>query len=227
MSVSARAFVDRRTRLRAVPGAEWIRLRLVEDAVDLWHATHEATGDPDQPIPFWAVAWGGGLAISRYLHEHPETVAGRRVLDVASGSGLCAIGAALAGAASVTASDIDRFALAAIALNARANRVRIDVVRADLLERDPPDDIDVVLAGDCWYEEPFASRATAWLRRCWERGLDVLIGDPGRRHLDHHGLVELAAYDVRSSAEIEDLGRSRAWVHTFAGRRPSDLAPAG
>ncbi|MFN8622130.1 MAG: 50S ribosomal protein L11 methyltransferase [Chloroflexota bacterium] len=224
MSVSARGFVERRTRLRPVPGAEWIKLRLVDDAVELWHATHEATGDPDEPIPFWGVAWGGGLAIARYLRDHPDAVAGRRVLDVACGSGLCAIAAAQAGAASVTASDVDRFAVAATGLNAKANRVRIDTVHADLLEADPPDDVDVVLAGDCWYEEPFASRATDWLRRCWEAGLDVLIGDPGRRHLDHAGLIELGAYDVRSSAEIEDLGRTRAWVHTFAGARPGRSA---
>jgi predicted nicotinamide N-methyase len=133
---------------------------------------------------------------------------------------LCAIAAALAGAAHVTAADIDRFAAAAIGLNARANRVRIEVVHADLLAGDPPADVDIVLAGDCWYEEPFASTASAWLRRCWEAGLDVLIGDPGRRHLRHGDLAEVGAYDVRSSSEIEDLGRTRAWVHTFAGRRP-------
>ena len=219
MGDNTRAFVERRTRLRPVPGAEWIRLNLVDDALGVWVDTHAASGDPDEPIPFWGIAWGGGLAIARYLQDHPEAVAGRHVLDVASGSGLCAIAAARAGAASVTAADVDRFAVAAVRLNARANRVRLDAVQADLLAGDPPGGVGIVLAGDCWYEEPFASRASAWLRRCWEAGMDVLIGDPGRRYLVHDDLVELAAYDVRSSTEIEDLGRTRAWVHTFAGPR--------
>ena len=56
---------------------------------------------------FWAFAWAGGLALARYLLDHPETVRGRHVIDIASGSGLVAIAAAKAGAATVTAYDID------------------------------------------------------------------------------------------------------------------------
>ena len=92
---------------------------------------------PTPPLPYWAFAWGGGLAIGRYLGDHPEVVAGRRVLDLGSGSGLCAIAAMLAGAATVTAVDIDPFAVAAIGLNARANGTRITAVRRDLLDERP------------------------------------------------------------------------------------------
>jgi predicted nicotinamide N-methyase len=218
--VSPRAFVLRTTRLRPVPGAEWIRLHLADDAMDLWRAARAASGDPDEPIPFWGVAWGGGLAIARYLHDHPGVAVGRRVLDLGSGSGLCAIAASQAGARTVTAVDIDRNAIAAIRLNVRADRLarqRVAVVAADPLGGEPPD-VDLVLAGDCWYEEPTAARATAWLRRAWERGCEVLLGDPGRRYLGLAGLRELAVYDVRSTADLEDLGRTRAWVRTFASR---------
>jgi predicted nicotinamide N-methyase len=213
--VNPRAFLQRWTRLRAVPAAEWIRLHLADDVMALWQATRIVSGDPDEPIPFWGVAWGGGLAIARFLHDHPEAAAGRRVLDLGAGSGLCAIAASQAGATSVTAVDIDPFAIAAIALNVRANRARVEVVAADLLDEDPPE-VDLVLAGDCWYEELTAGRATDWLRRAHERGRDVLLGDPGRRYLPLDGLQELAAYELRSTAELEDLGRTRAWVRTFA-----------
>jgi predicted nicotinamide N-methyase len=216
--VSPRAFVLRSTRLMPVPGAEWIRLHLADDAIALWQATRAASGDPDEPIPFWGVAWGGGLAVARYLREHPEVAAGRRVLDLGSGSGLCAIAASQVGALTVTAAEVDRHAVAAIELNARANHQRIDVVAADLLDAEPPD-VDIVLAGDCWYEDLTAARATAWLRRAHERGCEVLLGDPGRRYLDVGELRELAAYDVRSTADLEDMGRTRAWVRTF-GPRP-------
>ncbi len=110
--------------------------------------------------------------------------------------------------------DIDPFAGAAIALNAKANRVRIDVLRADVLDDDVPD-TDVILAGDCWYEEHFAARVTKWLERAREAGIDVLIGDPGRRYLVHDSLRELATYEVRTTTDLEDLGRTRATVYAL------------
>ena len=215
-----RAFVLRHSRLQAVPGFDDIRLHLSDDVNVLWHDTQQATGDPDTPIPFWAFAWGGGLAIASYLRDHPEVVAARRVLDIASGSGLCAIAAARAGAAEVTAVDIDPYAIAAIRLNAKANRVAIDVLRDDLLDSPPPD-VDVILAGDAWYEEQFADRISAWLQRARDAGIEVLIGDPGRRYLNHDTVHELAVYEVRSTTDLEDLERTQASVHEL---RPSSRA---
>ena len=124
MAASSRAFVLRHTRLRPVPGLDRIRLHLADEALPLWHAVQVETDDPDAALPYWAFAWGGGLAIGHYLRDHPEAVASRRVFDLASGSGLCAIAAAHAGATSVTGADIDAFSSAAILLNARANGCR-------------------------------------------------------------------------------------------------------
>jgi predicted nicotinamide N-methyase len=212
--MSARAFVLHHTRLQELPGFDRIRLQLADDALTLWGATQAETGDSDAPLPYWGFAWGGGLAVASYLRDHPEVVAGRRVLDIASGSGLCAIAAKRSGAAAVTAVDIDPYAVAAITLNARANREKIDVVRDDLLD-DPPPDVDVILAGDCWYEESFAARITEWLQRANDSGIDVLIGDPGRRFLPKDDLVELASYEVRTTAELEDLDQHAARVYRF------------
>ena len=64
-----------------------------------------------------------------------DIVAGKRVLDLAAGSGLVAIAAAKAGAAPVIAADIDAFTEAAIALNAEANDVYIEIITQDLLDR--------------------------------------------------------------------------------------------
>ena len=212
MPSSPRSFVRRHTRLRAVPGFDEIRLHLADDALDLWRAVQVESGDPDAPIPFWAFAWGGGLAIARYLDEHPEVVAGRRVFDLGSGSGLCAIAAMAAGAAEVVAADIDPFAAAAIDLNARGNGVRLSVVARDVLDEDPPD-TDVVLAGDCWYDPTFASRVMPWLHRARDRGIEIIAGDPGRRYLPVDQLIELAAYEVRTTTELEDLDRKTARVY--------------
>jgi predicted nicotinamide N-methyase len=212
MANSTRAFVLHHTRLRPVPGLEELRLQLADEALVIWHEAQVATGDPDAPMTYWAFAWGGGLAIGRYLREHPEAVAGKRVFDFASGSGLCAIAAMRAGAASAVAADIDPFSASAIDLNARANRCRVTVVRRDVLDDDPPD-ADVILAGDCYYEAGLAERVLPWLLRARDAGIDVLVGDPGRRYLPTEELVELAAYDVRTTTELEDLERKQGRVY--------------
>jgi predicted nicotinamide N-methyase len=208
---SRRAFVLRHTRLRPVPGLENIRLHLADEVLPLWHAVQVEIDDPEAALPYWAFAWGGGLAIAHYLRDHPEAVTGRRVFDLGSGSGLCALAALLAGAGSATAADIDSFAIAAIELNARAGGRRIAAVGRDVLDEGPPD-VDVILAGDCWYEARFADRVLPWLRRAAATGIDVLIGDPGRRYLPTDELVELAAYRVRTTTELEDLEHKQGLV---------------
>jgi predicted nicotinamide N-methyase len=214
MAASPRSFVLRHTHLRPVEGLEEIKLHLADDVLPLWHAVQIETGNPDSALPYWAFAWAGGLAIGRYLSEHPEVVAGRRVFDLASGSGLCAIAAMRAGAAEATGADIDAFAVAAMEINARANGRRVTAVRRDVLDEEPPD-ADVVLAGDCWYEAGFAGRVLPWLQRARDRGIDVLVGDPGRRYLPTDELVELASYDVRTTTELEDLALKRGAVYAL------------
>jgi predicted nicotinamide N-methyase len=123
-----------------------------------------------------------------------------------------------AGAAEATGVDIDAFAAAAIEINARANGRRVAVLRRDVLDEAPPD-VDVVLAGDCWYEARLAERVLPWLQRCRDHGIEVLIGDPGRRYLPADELVELASYEVRTTTELEDLELKQGRVYA--------LRPAG
>jgi predicted nicotinamide N-methyase len=217
MTSAERAFIRRHTRLRPVPGLPGIRLHLADADMtrELWRDVQLATGDPDTPLPYWGFAWGGGLALARYLGEHPEAVAGRRVVDVASGSGLVAIAAQRAGASSVTAIDIDPFAIAAIPLNARANGVPVAASRRDPMDEDPPD-AEVVLVGDGCYEAELAGRLLRWLSEARRRGSDVLLGDPGRRFLPLDDLVEIGRYDVRTTSELEDLALTRGFVYELA-----------
>jgi predicted nicotinamide N-methyase len=197
-----------------VPGLDGLRLHLADEVLPLWRATQLETADPDAPLPYWAFAWAGGLAIAQHLRRQPEVVTGRRVFDLGAGSGLCGIAAASAGAAAVTAADVDPFAVAAVALNARANRCRVTTIQRDVLDEEPPG-VDVILAGDCWYEPALGSRASAWLRRAADRGVEVLVGDPRRRYLPTRDLVELASYSVRTTTELEDLAQKEAAVFTF------------
>jgi predicted nicotinamide N-methyase len=197
------AFVQANTAIGRPPLVPEIRLHLATEVTPIWQATEESLGRFGTPPPFWAFAWAGGQALARYILDHPETVAGKDVLDVASGSGMVAIAAAKAGARRVTAADIDFYAAEAIALNAALNGVAIGIETRDLLDRGPAG-WAVVTAGDVCYEEPMASRMLALLRRIAARGRLALLGDPGRAYLPREGLVELARYTVPVSRELED-----------------------
>jgi predicted nicotinamide N-methyase len=210
-----RSLVAHHTRLRAVAGVAGVRLHLADDLDPVWQATEEALGTEGAPIPFWAFAWAGGLALARYVQEHPDEVAGLRVLDFGTGSGLVAIAAAQAGATQVIAADVDPFAEAAVGMNTRANGIHLAYVRRDLLQ-EPPPVVDVLLAADTWYEGPLAERVLPWLRSAAAHGTRVLVGDPGRKYLPASGFTELARYDVRTTTTLEDHDVVEARVFTLA-----------
>ncbi|WP_412741031.1 class I SAM-dependent methyltransferase [Krasilnikovia sp. MM14-A1259] len=161
----------------------------------------------DEPPPFWAFAWAGGQALARHLLDHPEIVRSRRVLDLASGSGLVAIAAALAGAAQVRAVDVDPAACAAVLRNAAANRVDVRVAAADAGAAPDPEDTaepEVVLAGDAFYSPSVAPRMTRALRRAARSGARVLVGDPGRGYLPEHLFSRIAEYPVPVTELLEE-----------------------
>jgi predicted nicotinamide N-methyase len=196
-------FIRANTAVGSPPLVPEIRLQLATEVTPIWQATEESLARFGTPPPFWAFAWAGGQALARYILDHPETVAGHDVLDLASGSGMVAIAAARAGAHRVTAADIDPFAAASIAMNAALNGVSLQVESRDLLDRGPAG-WAIVTAGDVCYEAPMALRMIAMLRRIAARGRLALLGDPGRAYLPREGLVELARYTVPVSKELED-----------------------
>jgi predicted nicotinamide N-methyase len=191
-----------------------VRLHLADDPIVL-QARLEARAGPGL-APFWASAWAGGQALARYVLDHPQVVAGRRVLDVASGSGLVAIAAALAGAAAVTANDIDPYALAAVTMNAAANAVTVAADGGDLLDGDGGD-AEVVFAGDALYTPELAGRMLGFLHRAAARGARVLVGDPGRGYLPQTRLAVLDRYRVRGLGAPEDAELTEVSVLGPAG----------
>jgi predicted nicotinamide N-methyase len=209
------AFIRAHTRLLPVPHAPEIALHVAEEATELWQKTEDELAVIGLPPPFWAFAWAGGQALARYLLDHPHIVAGRRMLDFASGSGLVAIAAAKAGAGPVEACDIDAFAAAAIAINATANAVVVTPRCEDLIGRD--EGWDVVCAGDVCYEREMAERVIDWLSGLSARGATVLIGDPGRSYLPRGKLEALATYEVPVRRALEDAEIKRSSVWRLAG----------
>jgi predicted nicotinamide N-methyase len=219
-------FVTEQTRLAPVAFVPEIRLYQADEATALWHLTEATLGEADLPPPFWAFAWAGGQGLARYVLDHPETVRGKRVLDFASGSGLVAIAAAMAGAAHVEAVDIDPFAVAAIGLNAAANGVAVPALRADLIGADLPA-IDVLLAGDVFYDRGFAAVLLPWLEQLAQRGVTVVAGDPDRAYAPVAGRRDLARYDVPVHPTLEDAAVKRVCVLALGFCEPLQSALPG
>lgn len=175
--------------VQPVPGLRGIRLHRAMPESGVARLTQ-----PNGAPPYWAYLWAGGLALAHYLQERPDAIAGKRVLDLGAGSGLVGIAAALAGAF-VLAADRDPIARAAIPINAALNDIAVAVIDLNLAAGTVPD-VDLILAGDVFYEAKLARRMTRFLDRAAAAGIDALIGDPCRATLPVDRLQELACYDV-------------------------------
>jgi predicted nicotinamide N-methyase len=160
-------------------------------------------GREDDP-PYWAYAWAGGAALTLYLRDHPETVVGKTVVDFGAGSGLVGIAAHLAGASRVHAIEPDPLACAAITLNAVANGAAIDIWSGPDLPQ-----VDIILAGDVYYDSDVAAKTTAILRTS---AASVIVGDPFRRDLP------LDALDQRAEYQVPDVGGGLTRAGVFALR---------
>ncbi|MCM2502501.1 methyltransferase [Aureimonas altamirensis] len=211
----ARRFIEANTAIAIPPHVPELRLHLADDAHALWHSSEEELATMGLPPPFWAFAWAGGQGLARYILDNPAEVAGRRIVDFASGSGLVAIAAAKAGAARVTAVDIDPFAEAAIDLNMRLNGVTVETRLQDTVGARL--EADSLLAGDVFYDRSFAEAIIPWFDTLLQQGVDILVGDPGRAYLPRERLRHLATFRVPVTHALEDSEVKRVDIYRYAG----------
>jgi len=209
-----RRFICANTRLLSPPLVPEIKLHLAEESLPIWQKTEEELGEMNVPPPYWAFAWAGGQALARYVLDNRGLVAGKRALDLGSGSGLTAIAALMAGAGSVLASDIDRLALVAIRLNGKANGLVLETTAEDLLG-DCPGPYDVVLVGDLFYERQLACRLLSYLEAAARSGAMILVGDPQRAYFPKDRFIVTADYRVPVTRELEDAELKSTAVWRF------------
>lgn len=210
---AAERFILENTKPIAPPLVPEITLRLAEESLPIWQKTEDELGEINVPPPYWAFAWAGGQAVSRYLLDHAEICRGKPAFDLGAGSGISAIAAAMAGAAHVVAADIDRLALAACALNAAANAVTLETTARDMLSGPPPKEA-VVIVGDLFYERELADRVLRFIEGAKRQGCSVYIGDPRRSYFPEGKFTLLAEYQVPVTRELEDfeIKRTTVWL---------------
>ncbi len=203
-------FIKANTLLSEVPLRPDIKLHLTKDTENLSRKIEMAFNSLNAQPPYWATAWPGGQALSRYILDHQIFVAGKRILNFQGGSGLIAIAAAKAAAASVEASESDVLAIDAISMNAAANHVAVQVVSDELLGCDSR--WDLILVSDISRTCPFEDHAINWLERLARNGTRVLVGDHSHA-LAQDRFVSIASYDVplHNHQDEEDVEIAEVW----------------
>jgi predicted nicotinamide N-methyase len=178
-----------------------LKLHLITPSCSLWSATEKDLVELAIPDPFWGFCWAGGQALARYLLDHAELVAGKRVFVFGAGCGIEAIAAVMAGAARVQAADIDPLAVEATQLNAALNGVSLEATTRDMIGASLSG-YDLLLAGDMFYDAAFAARILHWLRALAQTGMTILLADPGRGHIDQTLAIELTTYQAPADVDV-------------------------
>ena len=200
-----------RIEAQHLPGCPEIALGLINADFPLGPLPADVMHDVIANPAYWALCWGSGVALARYLLDHPQWVRGRRVVDLGSGSGVAAIAAALAGAADVMACDTDPAAREATAVNAGLNRVRV-AVAADLAAVGAGHDL--LLMADVLYDRsnlPLLATASHHAR-------EVLVADSRLATLPDAGyrkLEEIPALTFPNLGEFDEFGTVRLFYRDY------------
>ena len=161
-----------------VPGLPELPLWLLDPVnLDRAFASEETQRLLEQP-PYWGFCWGSGVALARWILDHPEQVRGKRVLDFGSGSGVVALACSAAGAARSIACDLDQGAQLACALNAELNDLPLEL-SADYFAVEG--ELDLIVAADVLYDR----ENHVFLDQFRQRANNVLLADSRVRNLQH------------------------------------------
>ncbi|MEB0009409.1 50S ribosomal protein L11 methyltransferase [Pseudomonas sp. MH9.2] len=196
-----------------LPGTA-LKLWLIDaDNMDRAFSPEETRRILEDP-PYWSFCWASGLALARFLAEQPQWVAGKRVLDFGSGSGVAAIAAVKAGALEVVACDLDPLALAACQANARLNDVQLSYSADFFAETDR---FDLILVADVLYDRANLPLLDQFL----SRGRQALVADSRVRDFQHPAYLRLAMLEAHTLPDLAEPAEFRNVSLYHACRDPA------
>jgi predicted nicotinamide N-methyase len=196
-----------------LPGTA-LKLWLIDaDNMDRAFSPEETRRILEEP-PYWSFCWASGLALARFLAAQPQWVAGKRVLDFGSGSGVAAIAAVKAGALEVVACDLDPLALAACQANARLNDVQLSYSADFFAETDR---FDLILVADVLYDRANLPLLDQFL----SRGRQALVADSRVRDFQHPAYLQLAMLEAYTLPDLAEPAEFRNVSLYHACRDPA------
>ena len=196
-----------------LPGTA-LKLWLIDaDNMDRAFSPEETRRILEEP-PYWSFCWASGLALARFLAAQPQWVAGKRVLDFGSGSGVAAIAAVKAGALEVVACDLDPLALVACQANARLNDVQLSYSADFFAETDR---FDLILVADVLYDRANLPLLDQFL----SRGRQALVADSRVRDFQHPAYLRLAMLEAYTLPDLAEPAEFRNVSLYHACRDPA------
>ncbi|HEY5646530.1 MAG TPA: 50S ribosomal protein L11 methyltransferase [Pseudomonadales bacterium] len=210
-----RTLPDARMEVVTLPDCGGLRLALI--------SADYQTGplDPDvmqaviREPAYWSFCWGSGLALARFLLQHPHRVRNRTVLDLGAGSGVAGIAAALAGARRVIACDTDPDALLATRTNAELNGVSVSLTdRLSAATAPQPGKADLLLMADVLYDR----RNLPLLETAQRHATEILVADSRVTTLPDPSYREIASIDARTLPNLGEFDEFRT-AHLFEWRQ--------
>ncbi|WP_110948896.1 class I SAM-dependent methyltransferase [Pseudomonas bohemica] len=187
---------DARLIAEPLPGTE-LKLWLI-DALNMDRAfSPEETRRILEEPPYWSFCWASGLALARFLAEHPHWVEGKRVLDFGAGSGVAGIAAMKAGALEVVACDLDPVAIASCKANAELNGVTLSYSADFFAEADR---FDLILVADVLYDRANLPLLDQFL----SRGKEALVADSRVRDFQHPAYERLGILEALTLPDLAE-----------------------
>ncbi len=187
---------EARLVISELPGCDLKLWLLDAENMDRAFSPDETRRILDEP-PYWSFCWASGLAMARYLAQHPEWVRDKRVLDFGAGSGIAGIAAARAGAREVVACDLDPLALDACRANAALNGVTLGYSEDFFAEADR---FDLILVADVLYDRANLPLLDAFLGR----GRQALVADSRVRDFSHPLYRQLGVLDALTLPDLAE-----------------------
>jgi predicted nicotinamide N-methyase len=187
-----------------VPCCESIRAHIAPDFFTLWEE-YEKEVMHETGIPYWAAVWPGAKSLARFILSNKELVAGKKVLDFGSGSGVVSIAVCKSGAAEVVANDIDPIAQYVGSRNFTENNVSVRMTDDNVLANDTDEHFDVVLVCDMFYERSTAEPLHAFLKKRIQQGARVIIADGTRPFTPRENIQPLYSEVIRVNHALEGM----------------------
>lgn len=195
-----------------LPGCD-LKLWLIDEQnMDREFSREETRRILEEP-PYWSFCWASGLAMARYLAEHPQWVRGKCVLDFGAGSGIAGIAAARAGAREVVACDLDPLALDACRANAALNGVTLNYSSDFFAEADR---FDLILVADVLYDRANLPLLDEFL----SRGRQALVADSRVRDFSHPLYRPLGVLEALTLPDLAEPHEFRRVSLYHASREP-------